>query len=108
MLRSATTHTLPPRPPSPPSGPPLGMNFSRRNEAQPLPPSPATTSIVASSMNFMLIPIAHRKQKGPAANGRAFVCDARGQRALGRHRFGLHANNTATLRPANTELHGSL
>src|ERR1700674_1060589 len=45
---------LPPRPPSPPSGPPLGICFSRRKLADPLPPSPAITSIFASSMNFML------------------------------------------------------
>ena len=32
--------TSPPRPPSPPSGPPYSMNFSRRNETQPSPPSP--------------------------------------------------------------------
>jgi len=32
-------YTLPPRPPSPPSGPPIGMYFSRRNEATPFPPS---------------------------------------------------------------------
>ena len=39
--------------PSPPSGPPNGLNFSRLNEATPLPPFPAITSIFASSMNFM-------------------------------------------------------
>ena len=44
--------TKPPDPPSPPSGPPRGMYFSRRNDAAPLPPSPAMTSIVASSKNF--------------------------------------------------------
>src|SRR6185503_16158517 len=54
MLRSAIAHTLPPRPPSPPSGPPRGTYFSRRKLATPLPPSPAITSIFASSMNFML------------------------------------------------------
>src|SRR6476660_1006321 len=53
MLRSATAKTLPPRPPSPPSGPPRGMYFSRRKDTAPLPPSPAWTSIMASSMNFM-------------------------------------------------------
>src|SRR4051794_10446136 len=54
MLRSATAQIDPPLPPSPPSGPPKGRNFSRQNEAQPLPPSPAMTSIFASSINFML------------------------------------------------------
>src|SRR5690625_1439049 len=32
--------TSPPEPPLAPSGPPRGLNFSRRTEAQPLPPSP--------------------------------------------------------------------
>src|SRR3954470_14141353 len=54
MLRSATAQIEPPLPPSPPSGPPNGRNFSRQNEAQPLPPSPAMTSIFASSINFMM------------------------------------------------------
>src|SRR5215475_6425043 len=42
----------PPLPPSPPEGPPRGTNFSRRKATQPLPPSPAFTRIVASSMNI--------------------------------------------------------
>ncbi len=49
---------LPPRPPSPPSGPPRGTYFSRRNDTAPLPPSPAITSIVASSMNFIAAALA--------------------------------------------------
>src|SRR5580698_8203128 len=44
--------TSPPRPPSPPEGPPRGTNFSRRKAMQPLPPSPAFTRILASSMNM--------------------------------------------------------
>src|SRR5208337_3386993 len=44
--------TSPPRPPSPPEGPPRGTNFSRRKAMQPLPPSPALTRILASSMNM--------------------------------------------------------
>src|SRR5688572_19645436 len=52
LLGSATKMTSPPRPPSPPSGPPLGMYFSRRNETQPSPPSPAFTWISASSTNM--------------------------------------------------------
>src|SRR5438477_13177785 len=44
--------TSPPLPPSPPDGPPRGTNFSRRKARQPLPPSPAFTRIVASSMNM--------------------------------------------------------
>src|SRR5215469_11044913 len=44
--------TSPPLPPSPPEGPPRGTNFSRRNAMQPLPPSPALTRILASSMNI--------------------------------------------------------
>src|SRR3981081_1211562 len=42
----------PPLPPSPPEGPPRGTNFSRRNAMQPLPPPPAITRILASSMNM--------------------------------------------------------
>src|SRR5207247_9046574 len=51
-VRSALSMPLPPRPPSPPSGPPRGTYFSRRNETAPSPPSPAITSINASSKNF--------------------------------------------------------
>src|SRR3546814_1888413 len=108
MLRSATAKMLPPRPPSPPSGPPLGMNFSRRKLATPLPPLPATTSMVASSTNFMkvfclveparqakkpprcafgLLPHegafclgAARRQKSPAACDRAFAVRVTGCR----------------------------
>src|SRR5579883_2281420 len=43
--------TSPPRPPSPPLGPPRGTYFSRRNATQPLPPSPAFTVMIASSIN---------------------------------------------------------
>src|SRR3954471_7573121 len=42
------------------------MYFSRRNVAAPSPPLPACTSILASSMNFMV-----RKQKSPTADDRA-------------------------------------
>src|SRR5690606_22698691 len=72
MLRSATAQMLPPRPPSPPSGPPFGMNFSRRNDATPLPPLPAVTSMVASSMNFIVMPRDRRARaqtKKPRAAG---------------------------------------
>src|SRR5580658_2454791 len=44
---------LPPSPPSPPSGPPKGMARSRRKLTQPLPPSPASTRMLASSTNFI-------------------------------------------------------
>src|SRR5580698_1720892 len=44
--------TSPPRPPSPPEGPPRGTNFSRRKAIHPLPPSPAFTRILASSINI--------------------------------------------------------
>src|SRR5271163_3766503 len=44
--------TSPPSPPSPPDGPPRGTYFSRRKARQPLPPSPAFTRIVASSINI--------------------------------------------------------
>ena len=36
-----------------PLGPPLGTNFSRRNEVQPEPPVPAVTRILARSMKVM-------------------------------------------------------
>src|SRR5271155_1567063 len=42
----------PPLPPSPPEGPPRGTNFSRRKAMQPLPPPPALTRILASSINM--------------------------------------------------------
>src|SRR5438132_14349153 len=48
----ATMTTSPPRPPSPPLGPPLGTNFSRRNARHPLPPSPALTRMMTSSINI--------------------------------------------------------
>src|SRR5579871_5883179 len=48
-----STTTSPPRPPSPPSGPPNSMNFSRRNETHPAPPSPERTRTLAWSRNFM-------------------------------------------------------
>src|SRR5580700_5692926 len=48
----ATKTTSPPRPPSPPLGPPRGTYFSRRNARQPLPPSPAFTRILTSSINM--------------------------------------------------------
>src|SRR5437763_10637839 len=57
--------TSPPRPPSPPEGPPLGTNFSRRNARQPLPPSPAFTRIVTSSINKTRYS-KHTKGQGPS------------------------------------------
>src|SRR5688572_9147969 len=42
----------PPRPPSPPSGPPIGTNFSRRNDEAPDPPVPAFTLTTTRSMNI--------------------------------------------------------
>src|SRR5262245_2775069 len=48
---STSRITSPPRPPLPPSGPPSGLNFSRRIEAQPCPPSPACTRNSAWSAN---------------------------------------------------------
>src|SRR5438093_12365711 len=43
----------PPLPPSPPLGPPRGTNFSLRKARQPFPPLPASTRILASSMNML-------------------------------------------------------
>src|SRR5258708_24152943 len=48
----APIKTSPPRPPSPPLGPPRGTNFSRRKARQPLPPSPAFTRILTSSIHI--------------------------------------------------------
>src|SRR6266550_929766 len=48
---STSRITSPPRPPFPPSGPPSGLNFSRRTEAQPCPPSPAFTRRATWSAN---------------------------------------------------------
>src|SRR3984957_6857246 len=55
VLRPSThsATTSPPRPPSPPFGPPNSMNFSRRNETQPAPPSPERMKTLAWSRNFI-------------------------------------------------------
>src|SRR6185503_1174148 len=63
---TACTITSPPRPPSPPFGPPNSMNFSRRNDTQPLPPSPERTYTLASSRNFMAPHMRCRTAKGEA------------------------------------------
>src|SRR3546814_1323058 len=81
MLRSATAKMLPPRPPSPPSGPPLGMNFSRRKLATPLPPLPAMTSMVASSTNF----ISNPEAKKPCRMRQGFCRSGNGAPLLGCH-----------------------
>ena len=49
---SQRSSTSPPRPPSPPSGPPLGTRDSRRNDIEPSPPRPASTSIRARSASI--------------------------------------------------------
>src|SRR5208282_3673367 len=72
VLRPFThsTMTSPPRPPSPPSGPPNSMNFSRRNETQPAPPSPERTYILAWSRNFIAAgssPSRRRRRHGALA-----------------------------------------
>src|SRR5579862_5458391 len=56
---------LPPLPPSPPEGPPRGTLSSRRIAFDPSPPSPALTSIVASSMNCTAVV----RNRAPAARG---------------------------------------
>src|SRR5688572_25835245 len=84
---------LPPRPPSPPSGPPRGTNFSRRKLAAPSPPSPACTSITASSMNFML-----SQTKKPCP--RTGLARGTGKSASGRD----HAHGLAVLRALLREL----
>src|SRR5690606_2703556 len=61
----------------------LGMNFSRRKLATPLPPLPAMTSMVASSTNFMMrcpglaitrggAAYSKPKARKPRRDGRAF------------------------------------
>src|SRR6185369_11354407 len=91
-LESATAMMLPPRPPSPPSGPPRGTNFARRNEADPSPPLPATTSILASSKNFIsgdspsALFSSPRNEKAPPERRGSFVFRrASGLRRLHRH-----------------------
>src|SRR6266568_4300675 len=66
---TACTITSPPLPPSPPFGPPNSMNFSRRNDTQPFPPSPERTYTLASSRNFMTHDMRARMQKYESAHG---------------------------------------
>src|ERR1700680_2548316 len=59
-----------PLPPSPPLGPPRGTYFSLRKARQPLPPSPALTRILTSSMNMfgqtsLVKPVWLNKEKPP-------------------------------------------
>src|SRR5262249_61951396 len=54
---------------SPPSGRPNSMNFSRRNDTQPFPPSPERTYTLASSRNFMTHDMRARMQKYQSACG---------------------------------------
>jgi len=63
--------TSPPLPPSPPEGPPRGTNFSRRKATQPLPPSPALTRIVASSMNMASAITGQPSERPACVAGRA-------------------------------------
>src|SRR5262245_47801417 len=73
---SAWIQTSPPRPPSPPDGPPRGTNFSRRKARQPLPPSPAFTRIVASSINKLC---ARAKQTVPFVSIEEHLSGTRGR-----------------------------
>src|SRR5215472_6286751 len=77
---TACTIASPPLPPSPPFGPPNSMNFSRRNDTQPLPPSPERIETLASSRNRIA---AHCQRR---ANERK-----RSLSALALHRQRLHA-----------------
>src|SRR5947208_9374339 len=65
----------PPLPPSPPEGPPRGTNFSRRKARHPLPPSPALTRILASSMNMVALLRVYAKQKNASSRRRG--CELR-------------------------------
>ena len=55
-----------------PPGPPFGTYFSRRHATMPSPPSPAATSISASSMNCTAA-TSPDKEKGPNGPGRSTV-----------------------------------
>src|SRR6266849_10317166 len=71
----------PPRPPSPPEGPPRGTYFSRRNAMQPLPPSPAFTRILASSINMMCNRENFAPTKKPRLEAEADKCPVETRRA---------------------------
>src|SRR6266436_507654 len=77
---TASATTSPPLPPSPPFGPPNSMNFSRRNDTQPFPPSPERTYTLASSRNFMPHDMRSRAQNTRAARG---ASRARGNQGIG-------------------------
>src|ERR1700722_14276826 len=64
-----STTTSPPRPPSPPSGPPNSMNFSRRNETAPAPPSPERMYTRAESRNFIAVSLS----RDAGQSGRRFA-----------------------------------
>src|SRR6516165_8930924 len=88
----------PPLPPSPPEGPPRGTNFSRRKATQPLPPLPALTRIVASSMNIaagrwsfaLPCPTKKPRREAEARYPPIFRMAGRGRPAL--HAYLLHFN----------------
>src|SRR5262249_2404259 len=68
VFGSTSMITSPPRPPFPPSGPPSGLNFSRRTEAQPCPPPPPFTrrfpgSATSAPASFLL---GGRAPRGPS------------------------------------------
>src|SRR5215468_427867 len=102
---STSRITSPPRPPFPPSGPPSGLNFSRRTEAQPCPPSPAFTRRAARSANSATVSflpggrarpgrLAPRRVRGGPAAGPPLTSSL-DARLLGRHlgrRFGDDAH----------------
>src|SRR5712692_2893818 len=68
--------TSPPLPPSPPDGPPRGTTFSRRKATKPLPPSPAFTRILASSMNISRQPSSRTSTRTNHVGTAALGCPA--------------------------------
>jgi hypothetical protein len=98
MLRSATAQMLPPRPPSPPFGPAEGDELLAPEAHAAAPPLPAATSIVASSMNFMVhVRQPATNEKAPARPGlRRKVREGRSGRG--------HEHRLAVLRALDVEL----
>src|SRR3954469_18117400 len=89
----------PPRPPSPPSGPPMGTNFSRRNETMPDPPSPAFTLTTTRSMNMWSFASYARPQQLDRAD--AFRSDQilqRGNRRADDVRMHAHVQRAVQMR----------
>src|SRR5208282_3310447 len=86
----------PPLPPSPPEGPPRGTNFSRRNAMQPLPPSPALTRILASSMNMQVNHVGTAALGCPAEQLRGFAAAKKPRREAEAGKFPVETRLAAS------------